>query len=89
MFNSLYARTNPSEIPDSVYELICLLGEDGAGTRMRYMHWGYRWPEELEAVTAGENQVTLKEQRIALTSFARARKMRNVVTSASLAIGET
>ncbi len=57
--------------------------------RTRYSHWGYRWAEELEALTAGENQVTLKEQRIALTSFARARKMRNVVTSASLAVGET
>ncbi len=76
------------KIPDSLYELICQLGEDGAGTRTRYIHWGYRWPEELEALT-GENQVTLKEQRIALTSFARARKMRNVMTSASLAIGET
>jgi hypothetical protein len=34
----------------------------------------YEWICQL-----GENQVTLKEQRIALTSFARARKMRNVV----------
>jgi len=58
------------------------------GTRTRYIHGGYLCAEELEALT-GENQVTLKEQRIALTSFARARKMRNVMTSASLAIGET
>jgi chitin disaccharide deacetylase len=58
-------------IPDGLYELICHPGEDDVGTRTRYSHWGYRWAEELEALTAPETRVVLKEQGIALTSFAR------------------
>jgi predicted glycoside hydrolase/deacetylase ChbG (UPF0249 family) len=60
------------KIPDGLYELICHPGEDDAGTRRRYSHWGYRWAEELEALTAPETRVFLKEQGIALTSFGRA-----------------
>ncbi len=60
------------KIPDGVYELICHPGEDDAETRRRYSHWGYRWAEELEALTAPETRVVLKEQGIALTSFVRA-----------------
>jgi hopanoid biosynthesis associated protein HpnK len=60
------------KIPDGLYELICHPGEDDADTRMRYSHWGYRWAEELDALTAPETRVTLKEQGIALTSFVRA-----------------
>ena len=59
-------------IPDGVYELICHPGEEDADTRTRYSHWGYRWAEELDALTAPETRVVLKEERIALTSFARA-----------------
>ena len=59
-------------IPDGLYELICHPGEDDAETRRRYSHWGYRWVEELEALTAPETRVVLKEQGIALTSFVRA-----------------
>src|SRR5213592_1547313 len=59
------------KIPDGLYELICHPGEDDAGTRTRYSHWGYRWAEELEALTAPEMRVFLKEQGIALTSFVR------------------
>ena len=57
------------EIPDGLYELICHPGEDDAETRTQYSHWGYRWAEELEALTAPEARVILKEQEIALTSF--------------------
>ena len=60
------------KIPDGLYELICHPGEDDAETRRRYSHWGYRWAEELEALTAPETRVVLKKQRIALTSFVRA-----------------
>jgi len=60
------------KIPDGLYELICHPGEDDAETRTRYSHWGYRWAEELEALTAPETRVVLKEQGIALTSFVRA-----------------
>jgi len=60
------------KIPDGLYELICHPGEGDADTRTRYSHWGYRWAEELEALTAPETQVVLKEHGIALTSFARA-----------------
>jgi len=60
------------KIPDGLYELICHPGEDDAGTRRQYSHWGYQWAEELKALTAPETQVVLKEQGIALTSFARA-----------------
>ena len=60
------------KIPDGLYELICHPGEDDAGMRRQYSHWGYRWAEELEALTAPEARVVLKEQGIALTSFVRA-----------------
>jgi hopanoid biosynthesis associated protein HpnK len=60
------------KIPDGLYELICHPGEDDVDTRTRYSHWGYRWAEELKALTAPQTQVVLKEQGIALTSFARA-----------------
>ena len=63
------------KIPDGLYELICHPGEDDAGTRTRYSHWGYRWAEELEALTAPETRVVLKEQGIVLTSFALASEM--------------
>ena len=59
-------------IPHGLYELICHPGEDDADTRTRYSHWGYRWAEELEALTAPETRVVLQEQGIVLTSFARA-----------------
>ena len=59
------------KIPDGLYELICHPGEDDADTQTRYSHWGYRWAEELEALTAPETRVVLKEQGIALTSFVR------------------
>ena len=59
------------KIPDGLYELICHPGEDDTETRRRYSHWGYRWVEELEALTAPETRVVLKEQGIALTSFVR------------------
>jgi hopanoid biosynthesis associated protein HpnK len=58
-------------IPDGLYELICHPGEDDAETRTRYSHWGYRWAEELEALTARETRGVLQEQRIVLTSFVR------------------
>jgi hopanoid biosynthesis associated protein HpnK len=60
------------KIPDGLYELICHPGEDDADTRRRYGHWGYRWAEELEALTAPETRVVVKEQGIALTSFVQA-----------------
>jgi len=59
------------KIPDGLYELICHPGEDDADTRTRYSHWGYRWAEELEALTAPETRVVLQEQGIVLTSFVR------------------
>ena len=60
------------EIPDGLYELICHPGEDDADTRTRYSHWGYRWADELQALTAPETRMLLKEEGIALTSFALA-----------------
>ena len=60
------------KIPDGLYELICHPGEGDADTRRRYSHWGYRWAEELEALTAPETRMVLKEQGIALASFVRA-----------------
>ena len=62
------------KIPDGLYELVCHPGEDDADTRTRYSHWGYRWAEELKALTAPETQVVLKEHGIVLTSFAHALK---------------
>jgi hopanoid biosynthesis associated protein HpnK len=56
-------------IPDGLYELICHPGEDDAETRTQYSHWGYRWAEELEALTTPETRAVLKEQGITLTSF--------------------
>jgi predicted glycoside hydrolase/deacetylase ChbG (UPF0249 family) len=61
-------------IPDGLSELICHPGEDDAETRMRYSHWGYHWAEELEALTAPETRMVLKEHGITLTSFVRASK---------------
>lgn len=60
------------KLPDGLHELVCHPGEDDADTRTRYSHWGYRWAEELEALTAPETRVVLNEEKIALTSFARA-----------------
>jgi hopanoid biosynthesis associated protein HpnK len=59
-------------IPDGLYELICHPGEGDADTRERYRHWGYHWAEELEALTAPETRMLLKEREIALTSFRQA-----------------
>jgi hopanoid biosynthesis associated protein HpnK len=59
-------------IPHGFYELICHPGEDDADTRTQYSHWGYRWAEELDALTAPETRVLLREHGIDLTSFARA-----------------
>jgi len=64
------------KIPDGLYELICHPGEDDAETRTRYSHWGYRWAEELEALTARETRVVLQEQGIVLTSFVRSTRNR-------------
>lgn len=58
-------------IPHGLYELICHPGEDDADTRTRYSHWGYRWAEELDALTAPEARALLREHGIALTSFVR------------------
>jgi hopanoid biosynthesis associated protein HpnK len=62
------------KIPDGLYELICHPGEGDKETCRRYRHWGYRWAEELEALTASETRCLLQEQKIALTSFARAQQ---------------
>ena len=59
-------------IPEGLYELICHPGEDDADTGRRYGHWGYRWAEEAEALTAPAARMILKEQGIVLTSFKRA-----------------
>jgi len=64
------------KIPDGLYELICHPGEDDAETRTRYSHWGYRWAEELEALTARETRLVLQEQGIVLTSFVRSTRNR-------------
>ena len=63
------------KIPDGLYELVCHPGEDDADTRTQYSHWGYRWAEELETLTAPETQVALKKQGIALTSFVLANEV--------------
>ncbi len=68
-------------IPHGLNELICHPGEDDADTRTRYSHWGYRWAEELEALTAPETRVALKKHGIALTSFARAFGYKNDLKS--------
>jgi len=60
------------KIPEGLYELICHPGEGDADTQTRYSHWGYRWAEELGALTAPETRLVLEEQGIALTSFVRA-----------------
>jgi chitin disaccharide deacetylase len=56
-------------IPHGLYELICHPGEDDADTQTRYSHWGYRWGEESESLTAPETRGVLEEQGIVLTSF--------------------
>ena len=63
------------EIPHGLYELSCHPGEGDKETCRQYGHWGYRWAEELEALTAPETRWLLQKQKIALTSFARAQKM--------------
>jgi hopanoid biosynthesis associated protein HpnK len=63
------------KIPDGLYELICHPGEGDKETCRQYRHWGYRWAEELEALTASETRCLLEEQKIALTSFAQAQQI--------------
>ena len=62
------------EMPDGVYELNCHPGESDIETRQRYAHWGYRWNEEREALTAPETRAVLEERGIVLTSFRRVHK---------------
>ncbi len=62
------------EMADGLYELNCHPGEGDMETRTRYAHWGYRWDEELEALTAPETRAVLDELGIVLTSFSRAHK---------------
>ena len=62
------------EIPHGLYELSCHPGEGDKETCRQYGHWGYRWAEELEALTAPETRSLLQEQKIELTSFARAQE---------------
>jgi hopanoid biosynthesis associated protein HpnK len=69
------------KIPEGLYELVCHPGEDDADTRTRYNHWDYQWAEELEALTASETQVALKEHGIELTSFVRALEYKNGLKS--------
>jgi hopanoid biosynthesis associated protein HpnK len=63
------------KIPDGLYELICHPGEGDKETCRQYRHWGYRWAEDLEALTASETRRLLQEQKIALTSFAQAQQI--------------
>ena len=63
------------KIPDGLYELICHPGEGDKETCRQYRHWGYRWADELEALTASETRCLLQEQKIALTSFAQAQQI--------------
>ena len=67
------------KIPDGLYELICHPGEDDADTRTQYSHWGYRWAEELAALTAPETRQVLEKQGIVLTSFVRSGNRCNAV----------
>jgi chitin disaccharide deacetylase len=63
------------KIPDGLYELICHPGEGDKETCRQYRHWGFRWADELEALTASETRCLLQEQKIALTSFAQAQQI--------------
>jgi hopanoid biosynthesis associated protein HpnK len=63
-------------IPDGLYELICHPGEHDADTQTQYSHWGYRWAEELEALTTPEMRLLLEEEGIVLTSFGQASAIR-------------
>lgn len=75
------------KIPHGLYELICHPGEEDADTQTRYNHWGYNWAEELESLTAPEMRVALDEERIMLTSFAKASAMRATKASNQLRRG--
>ena len=63
-------------IPHGLYELVCHPGEDDADTRTQYSHWGYRWAEELEILTAAETRMVLENQGIVLTSFGKVSELR-------------
>ena len=60
------------EIPDGLYELSCHPGEGDNETCRQYGYWGYQWAGELEALTAPQIRTLLQDQKVALTSFARA-----------------
>jgi hypothetical protein len=68
------SNTGLETAPAATRPSSCHPGEGDKETCMRYGHWGYRWAEELEALTAPETRRLLKEQKIALTSFARAQE---------------
>ena len=51
------------EIPDGLYELSCHPGEGDKETCTRYGHWGYRWAEELEALTAPKHGRSSRNRR--------------------------
>ena len=70
-----------SRIPKGICELVCHPGEGDTDTRTRYSHWGYRWAEELEALTAPETRMLLAEHEIGLTSFARASAIASRLTN--------
>jgi predicted glycoside hydrolase/deacetylase ChbG (UPF0249 family) len=75
------------KIPDGLYELVCHPGEEDVATQTRYSHWGYRWAEELETLTAPETRVALEEQGILLTSFEQASALRTTQASNQLRRG--
>jgi hopanoid biosynthesis associated protein HpnK len=58
-----------AHLPTGLSEIMCHPGLNGERTLQKYGHWGYRWNDELRALTDLSIRDQLSSQRIVLTSF--------------------
>lgn len=64
-----YLLRSLAALPPGVTELICHPGAGDPETRARYEQWGYRWEQELQALTSPAVRDTLERAEVRLTSF--------------------
>jgi predicted glycoside hydrolase/deacetylase ChbG (UPF0249 family) len=67
--SSGYLLRKIAVLPPGITELICHPGAGDPDTRSRYESWGYRWRQELEALTDPAVQEALERAGVRLTSF--------------------
>jgi hopanoid biosynthesis associated protein HpnK len=64
-----YLLAHLQALPAGITELICHPGEGDAETQERYRSWGYRWAEELEALTDPTVREACREAGVRLMNW--------------------